>query len=133
MARLLVENINRVQCDPKLIKESLEKREPIVLKTILQRSDAKNQNGRIYPRRILEREDRNYQKAISENRATGHLDHSESSVIELQQVSHVIRETWWQGNELWGKVQILNTPMGKIAQDLLADGITLRNFISWCW
>lgn len=125
MAKLLIENINSIQCDPKVIKESIDKRQPILLKTILQRCDEQNANKRIYPRRILEREDRNYQKAIAENRATGHLDHSDSSVIELQQVSHVIRETHWVGNELHGTVQILNTPNGKIAQDLLADGITL--------
>lgn len=120
MAQLLREYCD-LQYDINIVKESIDKKQPIVLKTILQRCDAPNANKRIYPRSVLEREVKNYQKAICEGRATGELDHSETSVVELKHVSHIIRESWWEGNEVWGKVEILNTPMGKIAQDLLAS------------
>lgn len=118
MSKLLRE-YTELSYDRQMIKESKEKGLPIILKTILQRSDAPNQNKRIYPRHILEREMKNYDKAICEGRATGELDHPDTSVVSLERVSHIIREAWWQGNEVWGKVEILNTPKGKIAQDLM--------------
>ncbi len=114
------------QVTPELIKESRDKNDGrIILKSILQRADALNQNGRIYPRDILEREMRNYQKFINENRALGELDHPDSSVIELKNVSHCIRETWWEGDTVWGRLEVLNTPSGKILQSLLESGILL--------
>lgn len=124
MATLLREYVG-LNYDKNIIKEAREKGIPITMKAILQRAEAKNQNGRRYPRPILEREIDNYQKAVSEGRATGEMDHPESSVVELQNVSHVIREIWWEGDEVMGTVEILNTPKGKIAQDLMEAGIKI--------
>lgn len=97
----------------------------IVLKGIMQRADAVNQNGRIYPRHILERETENYQRMISDNRALGELDHPNSSTISLEKVSHIVREIHWDGQELIGSIELLNTPSGKIAQALIEDGVKL--------
>ena len=87
----------------------------IVLKGILQKSDTLNQNGRVYPRIILEREIRNYQKFIRENRALGECDHPDSSVVELKNVSHIIRKAHMDGEVVYGEVELLDTPAGKIA------------------
>lgn len=97
----------------------------IVLKGIMQRADAVNQNGRIYPRHILEREVENYQRLIADNRAVGELDHPSTSTIALDRVSHVVKEMHWEGNDLIGSIELLNTPTGKIAQALVEDGIKL--------
>lgn len=97
----------------------------IILKGILQKADTLNQNGRVYPHAILEREIRNYQKFIKENRALGELDHPDTSVVELKNVSHVIREAWLDGLVVYGTVELLNTPSGKILQSLVESGIKL--------
>ena len=84
---------------PEMLKESREANNgKIIMKGILQKADTLNQNGRIYPRPILEREVRNYQKFIIENRALGECDHPDSSVINLKNVSHIVREAYFEGN-----------------------------------
>jgi hypothetical protein len=124
VAKILREYLT-LSYDKNIVNEAKEKGINIVLKAILQRADAENQNHRIYPRGILEREVSNYQKAIAEGRATGELDHPESSIVSLQNVSHIIREIGWNGNEVVGAIEILNTPKGKIAQDLISAGVRL--------
>lgn len=111
---------------PNMIKESREQNGgKIILSGVLQRAGVKNQNKRIYPREILDREIENYQKAVRENRAVGELDHPESSSVSLQKASHVIREMHWEGNTVVGKVEVLSTPMGKILESLLNDGVMI--------
>ena len=97
----------------------------IVLKGILQKADTLNQNGRIYPQPILEREIRNYQKFIEENRALGECDHPDSSVVELKNASHIVREAFMDGDVCYGSVELLDTPSGKILQSLVESGVTL--------
>ena len=122
--RLITEWVN-FEYDPKLIREQIEAGEPLMMKGILQKAETLNQNGRIYPRAILEREIRNYQKFIKENRALGELDHPDSSVVELKNASHTVREAYMEGDIVYGTVEILNTPSGKILQSLVESGITL--------
>jgi len=122
--RLITEWVN-FEYDPKLIKEQIEAGEPLMMKGILQKAETLNQNGRIYPKAILEREIRNYQKFIKENRALGELDHPDSSVVELKNASHTVREAYMDGDIVYGTVEILNTPSGKILQSLVESGITL--------
>ena len=111
---------------PEMIKESREVNEgKVILKGILQKSETVNQNGRIYPRAILEREIRNYQKFIQENRALGECDHPDSSVVELKNVSHIIREAHMEGDVVYGSVELLDTPCGKILQSLVESGVKL--------
>jgi len=111
---------------PDMIKEAREANSgKIVMKGILQKSDTLNQNGRIYPRNVLEREVRNYQKFIIENRALGELDHPDSSVVNLKNVSHIVREAHVNGDVVYGTVEILDTPSGKILQSLVESGVKL--------
>lgn len=104
---------------------SLPGKEKLMMKGVLQKADTLNQNGRIYPKPILEREVRNYQKFINENRALGEIDHPDSSVVELKRVSHVIREAHLEGNTVIGTVEILPTPSGDILKKLVESGIKL--------
>ena len=97
----------------------------IILKGVLQKAGTLNQNGRVYPLPILEREVRNYQKFIQENRALGECDHPESSVVELKNASHIVREAHMEGDVVFGSVELLDTPNGKILQSLVESGITL--------
>ena len=122
--RLITEWIN-FEYDPKIIKEQREPGAPLIMKGILQKSETLNQNGRVYPQVIPEREIRNYQKFIKENRALGELDHPDSSVVELKNASHMIKEAHMEGNIVYGTVEILNTPSGKILQSLVESGVTL--------
>ena len=97
-----------------------------VVQGVLQRAGSKNQNGRVYPRNILERECQKYnQEFIQQHRALGELDHPESSVVNLNNVSHNILKIWWKGDDLMGAVQVLDTPSGKILKELFKAGITL--------
>jgi hypothetical protein len=109
-----------------MIKESRELNGgKIILKGVLQRANTLNQNGRIYPQSILEREMLNYQKLIQENRAMGECDHPDTSVVELKNVSHVVKEARMEGDTVFGSVEILDTPSGKIIQSLIESGVTL--------
>lgn len=114
-----------------LLKEHLlfeYTREPVenrtIVKGILQKADTLNQNGRIYPKKILLKELENYQKKIRENQALGELDHFDRPIIEMKTVSHVIREAWMDdAGVVWGRVEILDTPCGKILKTLIDAGI----------
>jgi hypothetical protein len=92
----------------------------------LQAAETKNGNGRYYPKEILTREVENYKKGpIAENRALGELDHPDSSVINLKNVSHNIKDVWWDGDDVMGKIEILPTPSGNILTQLFKNGITV--------
>ena len=96
-----------------------------LVKGILQRAGAENQNGRIYPMEILQREAKKYETLIKERRALGELYHPDSSVINLKNVSHNVKEIHWDGDDLVGTVEILPTPSGNILKELLRAGILL--------
>jgi hypothetical protein len=96
-----------------------------LVKGILQRAGAPNQNKRRYPKEILKRECDKYQQLIKERRALGELDHPDSPVINLKNVSHNIREIWWEGDDVCGTVEILSTPSGNILRELLKNNIRL--------
>ena len=109
-----------------MINESRIKHDgKIMLSGIIQRANTLNQNGRVYPLSILQREIMNYQKLIQENRAMGECDHPDTSVVELKNVSHVVREASMQGDNVYGVIEILDTPSGKIIQSLIESGVTL--------
>lgn len=97
----------------------------LFLKGPMQRHTSPNQNKRIYPARILQREFMNLEKMVREGRATGELDHPETSTVSLEKVSHVIREMGWEGDTWMGRIEILPTPCGKIAETLIEAGVTL--------
>ena len=127
MTKTLLMDYTTFKVTPELIKESEERNNGRVIVTgVLQRSGAKNQNGRVYPKDILEREVEKYKKIqIAEKRALGELDHPESSVVNLQNVSHNVLDCWWKGDDVLGKVEILGTPAGNILKELLKAGVLL--------
>ena len=97
----------------------------MILTGKLQEAEIQNGNGRIYPKGILEREIKNYMHLVKESRALGELDHPDDSVINLKNASHMVTDAWWDGNNVMGKVKVLNTPSGKILQQLVNDGVKL--------
>jgi hypothetical protein len=109
------------------INESMkENNGKLVVRGVLQRAEAKNQNGRVYPREVLVREAKKYHKEfIKQSRAMGELDHPESSVVNLQNVSHNVKEMHWEGDNLLGEVEVLSTPSGNILKELFKSGIKL--------
>ena len=122
----LLNSYEVIDYTPAMIKESREKNAgKIIMKGILQKADTLNQNGRIYPIDVLQREVRNYQKFIVENRALGELDHPDSSVVNLKNVSHLVREAYLENGVVYGSVEILDTPSGKILQSLVESGVKL--------
>lgn len=126
MKSLLVEYMPFI-VRPELIREtSMSNGGKLIVSGVLQRAGAKNQNGRVYPRPILEREVNRYtQNEIAQRRALGELDHPDSSVVNLRNVSHNLLECWWDGDDLYGKIEVLGTPAGNILKELFKCGVTL--------
>ena len=92
---------------------------------ILATAEVKNGNGRYYAKDLWEREMDKYSQSIKERRAMGELDHPESQVINLKNVSHLISEYWWDGDNVMGKIEILPTPSGNILKELIKAGVTV--------
>ena len=112
--------------DRQLVEQSIKENRSLVVKGVIQRAEAKNQNGRIYPKEILEREIQKYiEGPVKERRALGELDHPESSVINLQNVSHNVIRVKMVGDDVYGEVEILSTPAGNILMELFRNGITV--------
>ena len=122
----------------KIIKESkemLDHSKPFEFYAVLQKYNTPNRNGRIYPERILKRESENYKKMIDKGVSLSELNHPESSLIDLDRVSHIITEIWWDGPALMGKLKLLTSPgfhergivstKGDMAANYLRQGVTL--------
>ena len=126
MGKLLIDTIP-FKMTKRQINESLEDNNGrLIVNGVLQRAEAENQNGRIYPKEILVREAKKYNDTfIRERRAMGELDHPESSVVNLANVSHNIRDMKWQNDDLVGTVEVLPTPAGNILKELFKSGIKL--------
>ena len=127
MEKKLIVDYITFNVTPEQINESMEKNNGrLMVKGVLQRAEAKNQNGRVYPRNVLMREAKKYSDInIKERRALGELDHPDSSVVNLNNVSHNITEMHWQNNDLVGTVEVLSTPSGNILKELFKCGIKL--------
>lgn len=122
----LLREFHRLDYEPKLVKESREQNGgKLFLSGIIQAAETQNQNKRVYPFSVLEREVENYQKAVRENRAMGELDHPESSTVSLDKVSHIVREMYWEGKNVMGRIEVLPTPKGQILETLLESGVTI--------
>ena len=123
---MLLQEYRPFKVDKQLVERSIKENKSLVVTGVLQRANAKNHNGRVYPRKILDREVKNYMMGpVKDNRAMGELDHPDSSVINLQNVSHTIKKCWWEGDDVMGNVEILSTPAGNILKALFAAGITV--------
>ena len=125
MKQVLIET-QLFKSTPGLLSEGKmsERGNPIV-EGILATAEVKNGNGRYYSKGLWEREMNKYNELIKENRACGELDHPESQVVNLKNVSHNIKDVWWDGDNVMGKIEILPTPSGNILKALLESGIRL--------
>ena len=110
-----------------IIKEDAGDGRPskLFVKGVIQRADTLNQNGRIYPRDILFKEVENYRKVVQERRAMGELDHADDPVVNLKNVSHLITDIWADDEVVYGKIEILPTPMGNIARNLIESNVKI--------
>ena len=127
MSKQIIVDYIPFEVTPQQINESItDNNGRLIVKGVLQRADAKNQNGRVYPRETLMREAKKYaQVQIAERRALGELDHPDSSVVNLNNVSHNVLEMHWKGDDLVGTVEVLGTPAGNILKELFKSGIKL--------
>ena len=89
----------------------------------LQEADVQNGNGRVYPHAIMEREVGKYKQLVEDRRALGELDHPDSSIINLVNVSHMVTEVWMDGPSVMGKIKVLETPSGQILKALVESGV----------
>ncbi len=106
-------------------KNDIRDNQALYLTGVMQRADAKNGNGRVYPKKVLTREVKNYEKLIKERRALGELDHPDDQVVNLKNASHMVTGMWWNNDDVMGKVKILDTPSGKILRSLVEGGVKL--------
>jgi|TARA_Y100001938_G_scaffold150535_1_gene241936 hypothetical protein len=106
-------------------EKQMVKNGSMFLTGVMQRAEAKNGNGRRYPRNVLQREVENYKKLVRDRRAVGELDHPDSDVVNLKNSSHIVTDIWWDGDDVKGKVQILTTPSGQILRNLIEGGVKL--------
>jgi hypothetical protein len=120
-------------CEGGFCQDLLTEEEKILVKTqnavfltgIMQKCDQENGNGRVYSKKVLGREIDNYQKIIEDRRALGELDHPDDSVVNLKNVSHIVTKMWWDGDNVMGKVKVLDTPSGNILKNLVKGGVKL--------
>lgn len=91
----------------------------------LQEADVQNGNGRVYPEGVLKREVGRYKQVVDDNRALGELDHPDSSIINLVNVSHMVIDIWMDGLTVMGKCKVLDTPAGQILRSLVDAGVKI--------
>ncbi len=97
----------------------------MILSGIMQKADHVNGNGRVYPHKVLMKEIKNYSKLVKERRALGELDHPEDSVINLKNASHLVTDIWMEGKDVKGKIKVLDTPSGKVLQELVRADVNV--------
>ena len=125
MKKILIETQLFKSNPVSLTEGKLSDRGNPIVEGILATAEIKNGNGRYYSRELWEREIDKYNVLVKEHRAMGELDHPESSVINLQNVSHNISDMWWDGDNVMGKIEILPTPNGNILKALIESNITV--------
>ncbi len=109
-----------------VLKESKSKPGVFEVEGIMQRATSQNQNGRVYKKEILEREAKKYiDEFVKNGNAFGELDHPEKPVVELKNASHIVKDLWWKGDDLMGRVELLNTPAGNIVKEIIKAGHTI--------
>ena len=128
MSKMILTEWFEISADETLLRE--QDREDIksgktIMVGVMQKCNAENGNGRVYPPGVLQREIKNYDKLVRERRALGELDHPDSSVVNLQNVSHIVTDIWWDGKKVMGKIEILPTPSGNILKSLVESGVKM--------
>ena len=124
--QVLIEYLPFTISPQSLMEAKLGPTKNLVVEGVVQRANAANHNRRIYPDAVLKREVEKYiEGPVAQNRALGELDHPDSSIINLKNVSHNIKRLWWNGDDLMGRIEILPTPSGNILKDLFLNNITV--------
>ena len=120
--KLITEEVSQV----KFITEGKGAKKKMYIEGVFLQGDIKNRDGRLYPVQTLEKEVGRYNESfVQKGRALGELGHPEGPTVNLDRVSHKITSLRQEGNNFIGKAQLLETPMGKIAKSLIAEGVTL--------
>jgi len=120
--KLITEEVARV----KFIVEGKGSQKKMYIEGVFLQGEIKNRNGRMYPINTLAKEVNRYNESfVKKGRALGELGHPEGPTVNLDRVSHKITSLVQEGNNFKGKAQLLSTPMGKIAQNLIGEGVTL--------
>ena len=126
MSKKLLIETHAVKISPSQLTENVSKESGnLLVEGILATAEVKNGNGRYYSKDLWDREMDKYNELIEQRRSMGELDHPESTVINLKNVSHLISEYWWDGDNVMGKIEILPTPSGNILKELMKSGVTV--------
>jgi len=126
MSKKLLIETNTFKINPLQLTENVNKETGnLMVEGILATAEVKNGNGRYYSKDLWDREMDKYNELIEQRRSMGELDHPESTVINLKNVSHLISDYWWDGDNVMGKIEILPTPSGHILKELIKAGVTV--------
>ena len=126
MSKILLIETNTIKISPSQLTENVNKESGnLLVEGILATAEVKNGNGRYYSKDLWNREMGKYSELIKQRRAMGELDHPESTVVNLKNVSHLISDYWWDGDNVMGKIEILPTPSGNILKELIKAGVTV--------
>ena len=126
MSKELLIETNTIKVAPSQLTENVNKENGnLMVEGILATAEVKNGNGRYYSKELWNREMEKYKDLIEQRRSMGELDHPESTVVNLKNVSHLITDYYWDGDNVMGKIEILPTPSGNILKELIKNGITV--------
>ena len=126
MSKKLLIETHAIKVSPSQLTENVNKENGnLMVEGILATAEVKNGNGRYYKKELWDREMEKYDQLVKERRSMGELDHPESTVINLKNVSHLVTDYGWDGDKLMGKIEILPTPSGNILKELIKNGVTV--------
>ena len=126
MSKKLLIETHAIKVSPSQLTENVNRENGnLMVEGILATAEVKNGNGRYYKKELWDREMEKYDQLVKERRSMGELDHPESTVINLKNVSHIVTDYNWDGDKLMGKIEILPTPSGNILKELIRNGITV--------
>ena len=126
MSKELLIETNTIKVSPSQLTENVNKENGnLMVEGILATAEVKNGNGRYYSKELWNREMEKYKDLIEQRHSMGELDHPESTVVNLKNVSHLITDYYWDGDNVMGKIEILPTPSGNILKELIKNGITV--------
>ena len=126
MSKKLLIETHTIKVSPSQLTENVNRENGnLMVEGILATAEVKNGNGRYYKKELWDREMEKYDQLVKERRSMGELDHPESTVINLKNVSHLVTDYNWDGDQLMGKIEILPTPSGNILKELIKNGVTV--------
>ena len=126
MSKKLLIETHTIKVSPSQLTENVNRENGnLMVEGILATAEVKNGNGRYYKKELWDREMEKYDQLVKERRSMGELDHPESTVINLKNISHIVTGYNWDGDQLMGTIEILPTPSGNILKELIKNGVTV--------